>query len=176
MGDQPPDRDRDKKRFHGGHINGLHIIRLDPGQHIEVIRALFVEYAESLDFDLEFQNFREELVDLPGEYAPPAGCLLLALIGDAPAGCVGLRKLDDDVCEMKRLYVRPKYRAQGIGRVLAESVAREARNKGYGKMRLDTVPSMRAARKLYASMGFREVKPYRYNPIDGATFMEKKLG
>jgi GNAT superfamily N-acetyltransferase len=175
MGNNSADHDRNKKSSPGGHINGLNIIQLESGQHLDVMRALFVEYAESLDFDLDFQNFKDELAQLPGEYAPPEGCLIIAFIQGEPAGCVGLRKLEKNVCEMKRLYVRPRYRAMGVGKVLAESIIREAGNRGYKHMRLDTVPSMKKARGLYLSMGFKRIDPYCYNPIQGATFMEKKL-
>ena len=150
-------------------------IQLTSDQHLNDIRVLFVEYAESLDFDLDFQNFKEELNRLPGDYAPPEGCLIIAFCRDEPAGCVGLRRLEKDICEMKRLYVRPRYRAAGLGKVLAESIVREAALRGYKRMRLDTVPSMKEARRLYESMGFKEIDPYCYNPIQGATFWEKKL-
>jgi GNAT superfamily N-acetyltransferase len=175
MGENPADHDRNNKSSFGSHINGLNIVQLESGQHLDVIRALFVEYAESLDFDLDFQNFKDELAQLPGEYAPPEGCLIIAFYQGEPAGCVGLRKLEKDICEMKRLYVRPRYRAMGVGKVLAESIIREAGVRGYKHMRLDTVPSMKKARSLYLSMGFKKIDPYCYNPIRGATFMEKKL-
>ena len=175
MGEKPADHDRNLKSSPGGHINGLNIIQLESSQHLDVIRALVVEYAESLDFDLDFQNFKDELAQLPGEYAPTEGCLIIAFYQGEPAGCVGLRKLEKNICEMKRLYVRPRYRAMGVGKVLAESIIREAGVRGYKHMRLDTVPSMKKARGLYLSMGFKKIDPYCYNPIQGATFMEKKL-
>jgi GNAT superfamily N-acetyltransferase len=159
----------------GGHLNGLSIIRIEQSQYLDTIRDLFLEYAELLDFDLEFQNFKEELAGLPGEYAPPEGGLIIAFYQGEPAGCVGLRKLEKNICEMKRLYVRPRYRAMGVGKALAESIIREAGVRGYKHMRLDTVPSMKKARGLYLSMGFKKIDPYCYNPIQGATFMEKKL-
>ncbi len=175
IGDNPADHDRNKNRLHRGHVNGLNIIQSESGQHLEDIRALFMEYAESLDFDLDFQNFKDELARLPGGYAPPEGCLIIAFYKGEPAGCVGLRKLGKNICEMKRLYVRPSYRAMGVGKVLAESIIRVAGLRGYKHMRLDTVPSMKEARRLYLSMGFKKIDPYRYNPVQGATFMEKKL-
>ena len=101
--------------------------------------------------------------------------ICIAFYQGKPAGCVGLRRLEKNICEMKRLYVRPSYRTMGVGKVLAESIVREAGVKGYKHMRLDTVPSMKEARRLYLSMGFKKIDPYRYNPIQGATFMEKKL-
>ncbi|MGD2272029.1 MAG: GNAT family N-acetyltransferase [Desulfobacterales bacterium] len=157
-------------------MKGLNVIRVEKALLLEYIRELFVEYADSLDFGLDFQNFQEELTNLPGEYEPPGGCLFIAMSNDEPVGCVGLRRLENTVCEMKRLYVRPNYRYLGIGRVLADTIVREAAHKGYTRMRLDTVPAMKAARKLYLSMGFKEIAPYRYNPIKGARFMEKRLG
>lgn len=150
----------------------LKIIQVDAGKNLEVVKSLFEEYAESLGFDLCFQNFEEELANLPGDYAPPEGRLLLATYRDTVAGCVGLRKLSDGVCEMKRLYARPDLRGLKIGRALAEAVIEEARKIGYTRMRLDTAPSMEPARALYVSLGFKEIKPYRHNPIEGAAFME----
>jgi ribosomal protein S18 acetylase RimI-like enzyme len=138
-------------------------------------RALFEEYASFLGFPLDFQSFEEELAGLPGGYAPPEGCLLLAVHRDQVAGCVALRKIDRDICEMKRLYVRPSFRHSGIGRSLAQTLIREAKKKGYARMRLDTVPSMKEARALYESLGFREIPPYRHNPVPGAAFLELKL-
>ena len=154
------------------------IVRTYPVQTDEDLasaKLLFEEYAESLDFDLDFQGFDQELANLPGEYAPPKGCLLLAEYEGQPAGCVALRALGQDICEMKRLYVRPEFRGLGIGRALAEAVIAQARNIGYTRMRLDTAPSMEAARTLYRSLGFRQISPYRYNPIEGAVFMESEL-
>jgi len=151
------------------------IIQAESGEELERIRNLFCEYANMLDFDLDFQNFDEELANLPGDYIRPAGCLLLAFTKGQLAGCVGLRKLSEDVCEMKRLYVREQFRGLGFGRALAEAVIEEARKIGYNYMRLDTVPSMDVARALYASVGFKQTSPYRYNPIEDAVFMELRL-
>jgi ribosomal protein S18 acetylase RimI-like enzyme len=153
----------------------LKIIQVEKGENPEIVESLFEEYAQSLGFDLGFQDFEEELANLPGEYAPPKGCLLLGMHQDQVAGCVALRELSTGVCEMKRLYVRPQFRGLGIGRALAEAVVEQARKIGYARMRLDTVPSMEAARGLYASLGFKEINPYRYNPIEGTVFMELTL-
>ena len=138
-------------------------------------RALFREYAASLDFDLGFQGFEEELADLPGEYGPPRGGLLLARQGPWGAGCVALRPIDAATCEMKRLYVRPAFRGTGAGRALAQAVLDEARRIGYRAMRLDTVPAMLGAIALYRALGFVPIAPYRHNPLPGAMFFEKLL-
>jgi ribosomal protein S18 acetylase RimI-like enzyme len=139
-------------------------------------RELFIEYSERLGLDLCFQNFEQELAELPGRYALPDGRLLLAVSGGQIAGCVGLRKLGDGVCEMKRLYVKPEFRGQGIGKAMAVHLIEEARSIGYAKMRLDTLPlQMSEAIKVYRSLGFREIEPYYDNPVEGALFMELSL-
>jgi putative acetyltransferase len=143
--------------------------------HLSDVMELFLEYAESLGFDLSFQHFAEELAELPGEYAPPQGRLLLAQSGKKKVGCVALRRFSEGVCEMKRLYVRPKFRSLGIGRELALQIIAAAKEMGYRRMRLDTVPSMIEAIPLYRSLGFREISPYRHNPIEGSIFMELDL-
>ena len=153
----------------------LSIIQARGSEELDCVRTLFEEYAASLNFDLCFQNFGEELANLPGEYSSPQGCILLALQDGQPAGCVALQKLEDEVCEMKRLYVRPRFRGLGIGRTLAETVISEARKIGYKRICLDTVPSMKEAQSLYRSMGFKDIEPYRYNPICGMRFMELAL-
>jgi len=145
-------------------------------EHIEQTRALFLEYAASLGFSLCFQSFDEELKSLPGAYAAPSGRLFLAQYEQQAAGCVALRKLEAKICEMKRLYVRPAYRGKGLGRILVERVIAEARAIGYERMRLDTVASsMQDAVELYRRMGFKEIPPYRENPIEGALYMELLL-
>jgi GNAT superfamily N-acetyltransferase len=142
---------------------------------INQIRELFIEYADYLNFDLSFQNFDLELNRLPLNYTEPSGCLLLAFYDDKLAGCVGLRKLKNDICEMKRLYVRPEFRRKKIGLALSKAVINKAKEIGYIYMRLDTLPFMKEAITLYSSLGFKEITPYRYNPIDNAKFYELKL-
>jgi ribosomal protein S18 acetylase RimI-like enzyme len=142
---------------------------------LPAVRRLFEDYAASLEVDLAFQDFERELRELPGEYAPPSGRLLLALDGDEPAGCVALRPYAAEVCEMKRLYVRPESQGTGLGRRLAEAVIEAGRDAGYAFMRLDTLPTMEAARALYWSLGFEEIEAYRHNPVHGTTFFQLRL-
>jgi putative acetyltransferase len=145
-------------------------------EQIAQARELFLEYAASLDFSLCFQNFDAELAGLPGDYAPPSGRLLLAEWGGQLAGCGALHKLKTDVCEMKRLYLRPEFRGKGIGRAMAERLIAEARAIGYGRMRLDTVgPVMKDAVAMYRKLGFKEIAPYRENPMEGTLYMELEL-
>ena len=154
----------------------LEFVRAHAEPHLSHLRELFREYADALGFDLSFQDFEEELAGLPGEYAPPHGAALLALQRGEVAGCVALRRIDPRACEMKRLYVRPRFQRRGIGKELAAAIIKQARQSGYQRMRLDTVPWMTAAIELYESLGFQDIKPYRYNPIEGARFMELLLG
>ena len=148
----------------------------ETAEDLEAVRTLFLEYAASLGFDLSFQDFDREVASLPGDYAPPRGVLLLAADGVTPAGCVGLRPWGDaDTCEMKRLYVRSSMRGKGVGSMLVTRLLDEARTRGYRRMRLDTVPGMDAAIGLYRAAGFRDIPPYRPNPVPGALFLELEL-
>ena len=151
------------------------IIEADGPEALAIARRLFEEYAASLPVDLEFQNFAVELAGLPGEYARPAGGLLLGFQGEVPAGCVAFRRLEPGTAEMKRLYVRPTARGGGWGRRLVERVVSEARAAGYERMRLDTLPSMSAAIGLYLGMGFRDISAYRHNPVPGTRYLELDL-
>ena len=165
------------------------ILPADNPARVEMVRDLFNEYAASLSFNLCFQSFEEELARLPGEYAPPSGALLLGLVDDRPAGCVALHRLEgemagagndpsitSDVCEMKRLFVRPQFRGFGLGKELIDAILRSASAIGYSRMRLDTVPSeMAPAVEIYRRLGFVEIPPYRQNPIPGAKYMELNL-
>jgi len=165
MADEPPE---------------ITLVRVTTPPWIAPAREILREYAASLAVDLCFQNFEAELATLPGEYAPPAGQLLLAYVGDALAGCGGLRALADvdhaNACEMKRLYVRPAFRRFGLGRALAEALLDEARRAGYSVMLLDTLDEMESARELYATLGFEETAPYYFNPIPGAHYLKAELG
>lgn len=153
----------------------LTIVPATTSERVAQVRALLREYERSLGVDLRFQGFEHELAALPGAYAPPRGRLLIALAEDEPGGCVGLRPLADDVCEMKRLYLRPSIRGRGAGRLLATRILDEARAIGYRVMRLDTLPGMTEARALYETLGFHAIAPYYANPVAGAVFMERSL-
>lgn len=142
---------------------------------MNLARELFGEYASGLGVDLCFQNFDAELNTLPGEYGGEHGRLLLAFEGDEPLGCVALRRIDSGICEMKRLYVRPQGRGQRVGLALIERVLAEARQIGYKRLRLDTLPSMQRAIALYRSLGFVEIHAYRHNPVPGSLFLELEL-
>ena len=152
------------------------IVRVEGESRVAEFRALCEEYAASLEFGLEFQGFEEEMRALPGDYARPYGNMLLAVRQGEPVGCAALRPLDDRACEMKRFFVRPAHRRQGIGRELAREAIDEARRIGYQWMRLHTAPGMKAAQALYRSLGFRSAAPYYPNPIPGATYMEREVG
>jgi putative acetyltransferase len=155
---------------------GITTTQAESATQIAAIRELFLEYANSLGFSLCFQSFDQELASLPGDYAPPDGRLLLATSNGQPAGCVALHKVAPEICEMKRLYIRPQFRGKDLGRELAERIIADARHIGYKRLRLDTVePVMKTAVAMYRQLGFREIPPYRQNPIAGALYMELQL-
>jgi len=155
----------------------MKLIQATSEAEIQEARKLFEEYHEWLGLNLCFQNFDEELMSLPGEYVPPQGCLLLATKDDRVAGCIALRRLEDGICEMKRLYVRPDSQGTGLGRLLAKSLIEAAREIGYRRMRLDTLPGkMDRAIAMYRRLGFKDIEPYYFNPVQGAAFMELDLG
>ncbi len=150
----------------------MEIITAQTTGHYYWVRDLFLQYADSLGFDLEFQGFSRELAVLPGAYAPPSGCILLAVdLGDF-VGCVALRPLEGKICEMKRLYVVPAYRGRQVGRILVSAIIERAREIGYEKMRLDTIGSMKEAIGLYRAFNFRTIEPYCFNPLENASYME----
>jgi acetylglutamate kinase len=151
------------------------LIEATTPEQLSQVKQLFVEYATWLGIDLSFQGFADELARFPGEYAPPHGRILLALEQGQPAGCVALHEFEAGICEMKRLYVRDAYRGKGIGRLLAGGIIAAARQIGYTRMRLDTIQQLKAANVLYRSLGFQPCAPYRYNPIEGAVYMELNL-
>jgi ribosomal protein S18 acetylase RimI-like enzyme len=151
------------------------IAEADWPEALAAVRELFREYAASLAIDLGFQNFAEEVAALPGDYVRPAGGLMIGLAGNAVVGCVAFRPLEPGVAELKRLYVRPTARGGGWGRRLTERAVSDARQARYERMRLDTLPAMRAALEMYLGMGFRDIPPYRHNPVPGARFLELDL-
>ncbi|MBX3244218.1 MAG: GNAT family N-acetyltransferase [Acidobacteria bacterium] len=156
--------------------NDPYIAAVISGPEIGICRDLFVEYAEWLGFDLCFQGFDRELSELPGKYAEPNGRLYLAYLNGEPVGCIGLRPIGNDICEMKRLYLRPEARGAGLGKMLIERLIKDAREIGYKAMRLDTYPpKMAAAVKLYRAYGFKEIEAYYDNPYEGVLFMELSL-
>ncbi|HVP09557.1 MAG TPA: GNAT family N-acetyltransferase [Phycisphaerae bacterium] len=153
----------------------IRILQAETDAQIAAVRELFTEYRQLLGVDLSFQAFADELASLPGAYAPPSGRLLLAIRDDVYAGCVALRAWTADDCEMKRLYVRPAFRRQGLGRRLVTEVIAQAVALGYKRMCLDTLPNMERAQDLYRSFGFQEIPPYRFNPVPGARYMALAL-
>lgn len=154
----------------------IHIAESADAADIAEVRQLFEEYAASLGVDLGFQGFPQELAGLPGAYAAPGGTLLLARLDGVVVGCVAVRPLQPpDVAELKRLYVRDAGRGHGLGLALSEAAIAFARVAGYARLRLDTLPDMLAARRLYAGLGFREIAPYRHNPVAGTSYLELDL-
>lgn len=158
----------------------VELIAARTSEHLDAARLLFAEYAQQLGVDLAFQDFDAELAGLPGDYAPPRGALLLALVDGELAGCCALRPLDDvdyaNAAEMKRLFVRKAFRGFGLGRLLTEAVLDEAVKLGYASVLLDTLDEMEAARALYADLGFEEIPPYYHNPLPGAHYLKTDLG
>jgi ribosomal protein S18 acetylase RimI-like enzyme len=153
----------------------IDIVKANTDERIAQAKALFQEYAESLGFDLCFQNFDVEMDRFPDQYSPPRGGLFLALSQNRPIGCVGVRYFDEGICEMKRLYVRPAFRGKHAGRNLAVAAIEAGKTLGYKQMRLDTLRSMERANQLYKTLGFVEIEPYRKNPLDGAIYFELRL-
>jgi ribosomal protein S18 acetylase RimI-like enzyme len=152
------------------------IVPARSSKQIEAAATLFAAYAGSIGTDLSYQDFEAEVSTLPGKYAPPSGELLLALDpGGGAMGCVALRALTGDVCEMKRLYVAPAGRGVGLGRALAETIVAAGASLGYREIRLDTLPTMRSAMRLYEALGFNEIAPYYETPVEGTIFMAKSL-
>ena len=152
------------------------LIEVGAGPAVEEVRALFLEYARSLDFNLCFQSFDSELRDLPGPYGRPEGRLILCAWDGVSAGCIAMKKLEDDICEMKRLYVRPEFRGHQLGLKLTTHLINEGRRAGYTRMRLDTIrETMQKAIELYQSVGFKEIPPCYDNPLPQALYMELDL-
>lgn len=157
----------------------IELLEADGAAALDAARGIFREYADGLGLDLAFQDFEAELAGLPGDYAPPGGALLLALVDGQLAGCGALRPLPDvdypNACEMKRLFVRRAFRRFGLGRVLAQALIDRATQAGYSTLLLDTLDDMEAARGLYASLGFEEIPPYYFNPVPGAHYLKVDL-
>ncbi len=147
------------------------MLRIEPATGMPLVRELLEEYGRATGVDLSFQNFEQELASLPYEYDP----ILVAYVDEAAAGCVALRRIDTSICEMKRLYVRPGFRGQAVGRSLARAIIEEAKRRRFARMRLDTLPAMREAMALYKQLGFVDIAPYRFNPIAGTRYMELVL-
>ena len=156
-------------------VTTLRELDAQSAEDVAAARALFEEYAASLDVDLAFQGFDDELAALPAGYVPPTGALLLAHLDGASVGCAAVRALEGDACELKRLYVRPTARGHGLGRALTEAALDAARGLGYRRVRLDTLPTMTSAFALYQELGFREIEPYRFNPVPGTRYLERDL-
>jgi len=157
------------------HAGRWELRKADSGDPLAFFRELATEYVSSLPFELDFEDFAREMRELPGDYAPPRGLILVAVWDGNPAGCVALRPFDGMTCEMKRMYVRPEFRGHGLGKALAERAVAEARRIGYERMRLDTVASLKEANRMYERMGFREIAAYRHNPRPDARYFELTL-
>ena len=163
----------------GPHTPHIELLPAESSGQLDAARALIREYADSLGVDLCFQNLEGELATLPGEYAAPAGALLMVQVDGQPAGCGAIRALPDvdypNACEMKRLFVRRAFRGVGLGRVLALALLEQAQRAGYSTLLLDTLDDMEAARGLYAELGFEEIAPYYFNPLAGAHYLKVDL-
>jgi ribosomal protein S18 acetylase RimI-like enzyme len=144
-------------------------------EDFKTAKEIFLEYKNSLNLDLCFQKFHEEISDLPSQYSEPAGCIILCYDNNEPIGCIALRKFEGDTCEMKRLYLRPEARGKGSGRVMANKIVEKAKQFGYKKIRLDTIETMKEAIALYKTMGFKVIAPYRFNPLEGVIYMELEI-
>lgn len=153
----------------------IKILKIATKEDLEEIKNLFREYAKFLEISLDFQDFESELAKLPAKYAEPEGAIFLAKIDSQPAACVALWKLEEGICEMKRLYVKPEFQGLGLGKKMAQTIIEEAKGKGYKIMKLDTLRRLKSANYLYASLGFRETKPYNYNPESDVAYFEKEL-
>ncbi len=164
--------DTAEKKKNNHHIS---LSAADGKEMLEEARQLFLEYARSLNVDLCFQNFEEELSSLSQKYGPPDGTIILAYMDGRAVGCAALRRLTGDICEMKRLYLRDSCRGMGLGKMLVNRILEEAAAKKYRLIRLDTLPAMDKAQKLYEAFGFYDIEPYVYNPIQGARYLEKEL-
>jgi putative acetyltransferase len=154
----------------------MQIISAESAAQLSIIRTIFREYEQFLNVDLCFQGFEEELANLPGKYAPPSGALFLAVEDNSVAGCVAVRGLESDICEMKRLYTRPSYRSKGLGRQLAQKIILQAQELGYELMRLDTLEILTEAMSLYQSLGFKKTGAYYHNPLENVIYWELPLG
>lgn len=155
--------------------DGIRILVASTTEQIEVAKNLIMKYSATLGINLDFQDFDSEMSGFPGMYSPPGGAILLSSYGKIPVGCVAIRQFQNDICEMKRLYVTPEYRGLSIGLALARCAISTAKEMGYRVMRLDTLPGMTAAQSMYKQLGFRDIPPYRGNPIEGSRFLELDL-
>lgn len=153
----------------------IEINKISSEQDLEDVKQLFREYVAFLQVNLDFQGFEEELAKLPAKYAEPEGCMFLAKVNAQPAGCVALWKLEDGICEMKRLYVKPEFQGLGLGKMLSQRLMEEAQIKAYHTMKLDTLKRLVSANKLYQNLGFSETKPYNFNPEPDIVYFEKKI-
>jgi putative acetyltransferase len=153
----------------------IEIKKIESAQDLEEVKQLFREYANFLQVDLCFQGFESELAKLPAKYAEPEGSIYLAKVNEMPAGCIALWKLEDGVCEMKRLYVKPEFQGLGLGKQLANILLEEAKSKGYKKMKLDTLQRLTAANDLYVKLDFTKTIPYNINPEEDVVYYEKEL-